>query len=155
MRRKNGNRGKTSELPKKATDKLSRQSAASKIGVQRAHFGKRAFLRPIPIHSRSPGLAQISRHEVRDAGRIHLDVDMFELQPSDLPNVNFTIQPFRTGGIGRKVVEHEVAQAVDDGAIFVPIDGLRDVRVAADDGVQPRIDQPAGQRLLLFGGLLF
>src|SRR5450631_3234904 len=51
--------------------------------------------------------------------------------------------------IVREVVEDEIAQAIDDGVVLVPLDALGDVWMCTDDGVRASVDQPMRQSLLL------
>src|SRR5450631_2828188 len=50
--------------------------------------------------------------------------------------------------IVREVVEDEIAQAIDDGVVLVPLDALGDVWMCTDDGVRASVDQPMRQSLL-------
>src|SRR5262245_9017277 len=53
-----------------------------------------------------------------------------------------------------KSVEHKVSQAVDNGPPSIDFRALRNVRVAPDDRVRPRIDHLAGKRSLPLIGRL-
>ena len=75
---------------------------------------------------------------MRNAGWVKFDGGDVECGPFVPPEGQLGQPAFPDRWIVRKIVEHEIAEAVDDGPVFVPLHGLRDVGVAADDGVKPQ-----------------
>ena len=81
--------------------------------------------------------------EVGDAGIEALHAVAVELQPQHPAD-----------GLVRvvDVFHHEIADAVDDRLALVVLDVLRDMRMAADDGVGAGIDHPSRQLALAQAG---
>ena len=108
----------------------------------------------VPVTYSEVRMDAFSRSEVRNAGRVQFDGDDVERWPFVFSEGQFGQPAFPHRGIVREIVENEIAEAVDDGPVLVPLHGLRDVGVAAHDGVGTSVDQPVRKCLLLRGGLL-